>query len=827
MSASSYSRLGALLTVGRMAVLAVVCAGAWLAVASPAWAQASPAAAQAPRTYQIAAGPLDDVLTQFARSAGVVLSFDPAQVRGLRSGGLDGAYSVGAGFARILAGSDVSARVQAGGTWTLVAASAAPPTLAPVTVPGNGLSALAPTAGYVAGASVSATKTDTPLLETPQSVSVITREQMSEQGAQTLNQVLRYTPGVAPEMRGATGTRSDSFHLRSFSTSIYLDGLRVYGGPQVDAWRLERVDVLKGPASVMYGRGDPGGLVNMVSKRPLTEAWREVELQGGNYGYGRASFDFGGPLDSEGKYLYRLVGSGYLSDGQVKDTRERRYYVSPAFTWKPSVDTSLTVLTHFQRDPDMGSNGSVSPMRTLLSAPDGIRLPANFYDGDANFEKSDRKSYSLGYVLDHRFNDTFKAVQSLRWTHSDNKTRSVTSAFGPNWGYTDTSYLYRNRRSSVSDENVGALTLDSNLQARFSTGAFGHTVLLGLDYQHVKTDTLSGAGAASVLNVLNPDSRQNIPAPAFSSDAAKTRYQTGLYLQDQIKIDRLSVLLSGRYDWYRDLSEKTAIATGRVTPSSLRAQAFSGRIGAIYRFDNGVAPYLNYAESFEPISMSGWNDVPFKPVRGNQYELGIKYQPSGGTTMLSVAAFDIRLGNMPTTDPDPSHRCAGRPCSIQSSEIRTQGLELEAKTEPLRGLTLLAGYSLQDSFYSKANPDSKGFNQKGKKSTVTPSHQASAWARYQLQQGPLAGLGVGGGARYLGTSYADETNILKVPAVTLFDLRLDYDLGRASPSLKGMLVALNVQNLFDKKYIASCLSSVSWCWYGYRRSIKASLRYRW
>lgn len=189
---------------------------------------------------------------------------------------------------------------------------------------------------------------------------------------------------MATESRGATATRLDQFSVRGFSASTYLDGLRVFGGrdalPQVDAYRLERVDVLKGPASVMYGQGGPGGVVNQVSKRPLEETLREVEVQVGNYDYRRANFDFGGPVDEDGKFLYRLVGSGYMSDGQVKDTKERRYFVSPAFTWKPSGDTTLTVLTNFQRDPDMGSYGSVPAMRTLLSAPDGIRLPADYYD---------------------------------------------------------------------------------------------------------------------------------------------------------------------------------------------------------------------------------------------------------------------------------------------------------------------------------------------------------------------------------------------------------------------------------------------------------------
>ncbi|CAB3919414.1 Ferrichrome outer membrane transporter/phage receptor [Achromobacter aegrifaciens] len=834
MSASSHSRLRAPLSAGRMALLAAMCAGGLAAGMPQAWAQPAPASANAPRSYQIAAGSLADALTQFARSAGVVLSFDPALVRGRRSDGLDGAYSVGAGFARILSGSGLQARAQSGNTWTLlqVAAPAGDtPTLAPVTVSGMSDSPIT-TVGYVATVSASATKTDTPLIETPQSVSVVTREQITEQGAQTLNQVLRYTAGVATESRGATATRLDQFSVRGFQASSYLDGLRVFGGrdalPQVDTYRLERVDVLKGPASVMYGQGGPGGVVNQVSKRPLEETLREVEVQVGNYDYRRANFDFGGPVDEDGKFLYRLVGSGYMSDGQVKDTKERRYFVSPAFTWKPSSDTTLTVLTNFQRDPDMGSYGSVPAMRTLLSAPDGIRLPADYYDGDANFEKSDRKSYSLGYVLEHRFNDNIKASQSLRWTRAEAQYRSIYGAMTNNYGYTDKTYRYQQRASIATDVDVGALVLDNNVQARFNTGPFAHTTLLGFDYQHVKTDTLSGFGTAPALDVLNPNNHQNIPAPAFSTDATNKQYQTGLYFQDQIKIDRLSVLLGGRYDWSRTMGETTTIATGRVAPSSLNAEKFTGRLGAIYNFDNGVAPYFSYSESFEPQSGTGWQNKPFKPIEGNQYEVGIKYQPPGSATLLSFAAFDIRRENMTTTDPDPTHICgtAGGRCSIQAGELRTQGIELEAKTEPLRGLTLVAAYSLMDNEYSKGYPNAAGMNLKGKTPVGVPSQQASAWARYQLQDGPLAGVGVGGGVRYIGSSYANETNTLKVPSVTLFDLMLDYDLGRASPSLKGMQVALNVQNLFDKEYIASC-SGDSWCWYGYQRSIKASLRYRW
>lgn len=832
MSVIHFSHLRVPLSAGRCAVLAAFCTGAF-GFAPTAGAQAVQAVAPSERAYQIAAGPLADTLTQFARSAGVLLSFDPRLVQGRHSNGLQGTYSVRAGFTRILGGTGLEARAQAGNAWTLAPAPLADThTLAPVTVAGASDSALAPTHGYVATASVSATKTDTPIIETPQSISVITRDQMTEQGAQTLNQVLRYTAGVSTESRGATATRLDQFSVRGFSAATYLDGMRVFGGrdalPQVDAFRLERVDVLKGPASVLYGQGGPGGVVNQVSKRPTEEALREVELQMGNFDFRRANVDFGGPLDEEGKFLYRLTGAGYMSDGQVKYTQERRYFVAPAFTWKPNADTSLTVLTNFQRDPKMGSYGSVSSMRTLLSAPDGIRLRSNYYDGDANFEESDRKSYALGYVLEHRFNDTFKATQSLRWAHADAVYRSVYGASTSNYGYTDNRYLYQSRASIATDVEVGALTIDNNLQARFDTGPFNHTMLFGFDYQRVKTDTQEGFGTAPALNVLNPNNHQNIPVPPFTTDRTQKQFQTGLYFQDQIKLDRLSVLLGGRYDWSRSNTLSKSLVNGSRTPSSLDAEAFTGRVGAIYNFDNGVAPYISYSESFEPQSGTGWNNQPFKPIEGNQYEVGIKYQPPGSSTLLSVAAFDIRRQNMLTTDPNPDHKCgtAGGRCSIQAGELRTQGIELEAKTEPMRGLSVVAAYSLMDNEYSKSNPSVAGLNLKGKSPVGVPSQQASIWSRYQVQSGAMAGLGVGAGVRYIGSSYVNDTNTYKVPAVTLVDMMLDYDLGRMSPQLKGMQIALNVSNLFDKEYIASC-SSESWCWFGYQRSVKASLRYRW
>src|SRR5690606_28569709 len=307
------------------------------------------------------------------------ISFDTRLVAGLSAAGLRGSYSVGDGFDAILQGTGLQAQPGAGG-WVLrrvPASTGDTVSLAPVVVQGEGETGTGQTYGVVSRVAATGTKTDTPLLETPQSISVITQDQIAPQGANTLNQVLRYTPGVAVETRGATATRLDQFTIRGFAATTYLDGLRVFGGrdalPQVDAYRLERVDVLKGPSSVVYGQGGPGGVVNQISKRPVDGQVNELGVEFGTDSLLRGMADVGGRLDDEGKLLYRVVASGYKADGQLDYTKERRYYISPSFTWQPSGDTRLTVLTHFQRDPDMGAYGSLPAMGTVYELPDGSR----------------------------------------------------------------------------------------------------------------------------------------------------------------------------------------------------------------------------------------------------------------------------------------------------------------------------------------------------------------------------------------------------------------------------------------------------------------------
>ncbi|MCQ9617543.1 TonB-dependent siderophore receptor [Paenalcaligenes niemegkensis] len=691
--------------------------------------------------------------------------------------------------------------------------------LSPVTVTGSSDEAI----GYVAEQTSTATKTDTPLIEVPQSISIITEDQIREQGAQTLNQVLRYTSGVAPETRGATASRLDQFTVRGFSATTLLDGLRVFGSrdalPQVDAYRLQQVDVLKGPSSVMFGQGGPGGVVNQISKRPTADARNEVELQAGNFDYRRANFDFSGPFDESGQFLYRLTGSGYMSDGQLNETKERRYFIAPSFTWQPSADTRLTLLANLQRDPHMGSYGSLPRVRTLVDAPDGHKLGPDFYDGDAGFEVSDRRNHSVGYDFEHRFNDAFTVRSNARYLHAEGIYRSVYSN-----GYVDGSNNNLLTRSKGgTDVTMDTYAIDNHAQGKFSTGAIEHTLLAGVDFAHLNSDTLSSSfDAAPPLDIFNPDYHQNIGSLNWISDTNQRQYQTGVYLQDQIKIDRFSVLLGGRYDWSRTLSNGTNLTTSAPTSSATRAEAFTGRVGFIYNFDNGIAPYVSYAESFEPQSGTDANNKPFDALEGEQYEVGVKFQPPGTKSLYSVAAFDTRRKNMLTTIPG----CVGSGCQEQTGELRTQGLELEARGEFARGLSVIANYSYIANEYTKDNATPSRPSLEGTTPYGIPKHQASLWGRYQWQSGPLAGLSLAAGARYLGSNSGGTHNAFKVPAATLVDTALDYDLERANPALKGMTVALNVNNLFNKEYVASCYSE-DWCWYGYQRSIRASLRYRW
>lgn len=689
-----------------------------------------------------------------------------------------------------------------------------------------------PVRGFVAPVSATATKTDTPLLETPQSISVVTRDQIEAQAAQTLNSILRYTPGVTVETRGVVG-RLDQFTIRGFSAPQFLDGMRLFGGrdanPTVDFYRLERVDILRGPASVMFGQSGPGGLVNLVSKRPTEQPYREFMLQGGTYGSFRAGADLSGALNENRSLLGRVVTSYARSDTQIDGAREERYYIAPSVTLRPSTDTTITLLGLYQRDPWGGTYGGVPAYGSVLPNPRG-RISTSFWDGDPGFDRLDRTQYQIGYLAEHRFTEGLTARQNFRYAHSEAYYRQANgSTLLPD-------YRTYTRGITATDVTFDAVTLDNQLEGRFHTGPLHHTLLGGLDYYNVNSDTYASTftqvGVPSI-DIFAPVYNVRIPDARYSNRTRQEQSGTGLYAQDQIRLGPLSIHLGGRQDWYDSTTRATTLATGATTRTPQETSAFTGRAGIVYRTEIGLAPYYSYTESFEPQTGTvspARGGTPFDPTTGQQHEIGLRYQPPGTNALFSAALFDLRRQNVPTQDPQDLRY------QIQTGEVRSRGLELEAKASLAVGLDVTASYTYLDSEITNSNSTvtlDRGLGtrtstrpQRGTEPTAVPNHMAAVWANYTFQEGaPAAGLGIGGGIRYVGQTWGDTANTLRVPDYTLVDLMARYDLGRISPNLQGASLQVNVNNLLDKDYVSSCLS-YQWCWYGYRRSVIATLRHR-
>ena len=723
----------------------------------------------------------------------------------------------------------------------LAAPAAAQPATAPdaaaaVSLPEVNVSAglpqgFAPVRGFLAETTRTGTKSDTPLIETPQSISVIPRDQIEALAAQNLNAIMRYTPGVAVDTRGTVG-RLDQYTIRGFSAPQFLDGMRSFGGrdanPSVDPYRLERVEVLRGPASVMYGQAGPGGLVNLVSKRPTEAPNRELLLQGGSFGTFRAGADIGGALNADRTALGRIVSSYSRSDTQVDGAREERYFIAPSVTLRPTADTTITLLGLYQRDPWGGTYGGVPAYGSVLINPRG-QIPTKFWDGDPNFDRLDRTQYQLGYAAEHRFSDSLVARQNFRWAHTDSYYRQA--------NYTGLSADFRTapRGLTGTEGSYDTITLDNQLEGKLRTGPVGHTLLAGLDYFNVGSDVSNGSVSAGVppIDLFAPVYGVRMPNLSYTSRTRQDQSGLGLYGQDQLRWGPLAVHLGGRYDWYDSTTRTTALATGTTTRTPFDTSAFTGRAAILYHTNIGVVPYYSYTESFEPqsgTSAPARGNEPFQPTSGQQHEVGVRYQPPGVNALFTAAAFDLRRQNVLTTDPQDIRY------SVQTGEIRTRGAELEARATLAAGVNLVASYTFLDSEYTSSNSTvtldrSVGTRtstrpQRGTEPTSVPNHMASLFAQYSFQPDTrFEGASLGGGVRYVGQSWGDTANTLRVPDVTLFDLTARYELGHLSPAMRGTSLQLNVSNLFDEKYVSSCLS-YAFCFWGYRRAAIATLRHR-
>ncbi|WP_166653666.1 TonB-dependent siderophore receptor [Paraburkholderia flava] len=675
-----------------------------------------------------------------------------------------------------------------------------------------------PVIGYVAKQSTTGTKSDTAIIKTPQALSVVTRDQMDVQGVQSVAEALRYTSGINPEQRGTNTDSLEYLYARGFLVDEFWNGLRTpgpsggfgYNVTSFDPYMFERIELLHGPASVLYGQGSPGGTVNLVSKMPTAEPLHEIGIQTGSYGRVQGFFDFSGPVDKDGKLLYRVTADGFNTGTQTDYVNRQRFSIAPTITWRPTKDTTLTVFANYQNDPEAGIYNSVPAVGTVK--PGVFQLPRSFYPGEPDFDSFHKTQESIGYQLDHRLNDIWSFKQSYRFLHNSQTVKYVADDLGYLAGSNGTQL---ERESYLNYGMVNSHTVDNQATAKFGTGPVSHNVTFGLDYQNIQFNHYfyGSPGDASPLSITNPQYGAAVPYPTFmfGTSNAQSVKQLGTYAQDQIDIGRWSFLLGVREDWTDE--DSTSYKTG--AKSSQFNRAFTWRAGGLYKFDSGIAPYFSYSKSFQPALGTSKTGQAFAPTFGEQYEVGVKFQPTGYNSFVTVSAFHLTQKNVLTLDPTDNR------FQVQTGEVRSQGIEVEGHASLTNNLQLIASYTYTNLLNTKSNTSNLN-----KVPTGIPRNTASLWADYTMTSGPLSGLQTGVGLRYIGGSYGDQTNTFMTSSATLVDLSLRYDLGRAFTYLRGWTGSLNASNLLDRRYIASCDSGLS-CYWGQGRLVLAGLKYQW
>lgn len=673
--------------------------------------------------------------------------------------------------------------------------------------------------GYVAKRSSTATKTDTPIIEVPQSVSVVTRRELDMRSVQNFTEALRYVPGVTVDQFGFDGRGFEYLLMRGFNgnpNANFRDGLSnaaqglFFGGFITDTYGLERVDVLRGPSSVMFGRGDAGGIVNRITKRPSATPIRELEFQYGNFDRKRIAADIGA-VSKDGTIMFRLVTTALDTDTQVKQAdgdraHNERFYIAPSITWRPAVNTTITLMGDI-----LNNRSQASPF--YITAPDGGFTKV--LQGDTKFSRYSTNQSSFSYQIEHHFNEVFTVRQNFRQAQQSGRFRDL---FSLEYNTPEQPTLM-DRDAYGSRERLRQTVLDTHLQAKLNTGPLHHTMLLGVDWNHTHASMKYFEGYTDGyivpgIDILNPVYSQSIPSPDLLVNNSKQKIdQLGFYIQDQVRYNENWILtLGGRFDRIHSRNTDTVnLFDDPAANSHGKKSAFTGRAGLTYLFSNGIAPYVSYAQSFLPQPGLSSTGHAFNPTRGDQYEVGIKYQPVGGKSLYTMALFDLTKTNVLTRDPNDVSGMR----FIQTGEVGSRGAELEARGEVLPGLNAIGTFTYYEMNINKSNDDNVG-----KMPVQVPNTLTSAWLDYSfgsLGIPWLRGLGIGGGVRYVGRVFNDEQNTSSTPAFTLFDATLRYEKGP-------MLFTLNASNVFNNKYIASTFFNRNYL--GTERTVVGTLAFR-
>jgi len=784
-------------------------------------AEAGTAVAAAERGFDIPAGPLSRVVNQFAAEADIQISVDAALTRDRSSPGLQGRYSVASGFAALLSGTGLVAVNRGGGEYTLRAApaqsetDAAVTTLAAITVHSpREATAFDPVSGYVAHRSATATRTDTPLNEIPQSISVIGAQQIQDTGTQNLMDATRYTAGVTSDIFGSDN-RTDAIYVRGSKAPLLEDGLRSLlsqeGYAHYEPFAYERIEVLRGSAGMIAGSNPPGGILNLVSKRPLDHAENEVFVQYGSHDHKKIGLDLTSPVGEDGRLAYRLIATGLDSGSQTERTKRENAFVKPMLAWEPVRGTRLTVYGEYARNR-MNTETPFLPYEgTLIDRPIG-KIPSDIFIGEPDWDKTAGTRRRVGWEFVQQLGENWELKQRFRYTDIDSHLLGMYA----NWwdGYFNAAgnpdpngeYLKRvwyERRYKISLANADLL-----LNGKVRTGRLEHNLLFAGNFDRVTSRQGSDEGDYPALNVYDPVYGAGIrPSPATS--LTKTTNKTwALTIQDQIKIaNRFIVNLGLRYDKLYNYNYASTPETKEQLDN------YGKNLGLLWLAGGGFSPYVSYSESFEPYyGMSKYDNSLLRPKEAKQIEAGLKWQSGDGALTANLAVYKTKSRNMLMLD------SAHPGYYLQSGEEEAKGFELDMAAR-LKYWDIIAQYTYTKQETVKG--DVLTGSDVGVQTEGTPKNTASIWAVHHLASVGLPGLRVGMGARYTGritNGLLEENGGASVPSRTLFDAMASYERGP-------MRLALNVNNLANKKYLSICESGGR-CWYGNERTVIGSLSYK-
>ncbi len=629
-----------------------------------------------------------------------------------------------------------------------------------------------------------ATRTDTPLRDIPQSIQVVPQQVLEDRKVRTVTEAIETVSGVASGSRPYGGVPITNRIIRGFDQAG--SGVVNYrnGVPDGDFYILspietaERIEVLKGPASVLFGAGEPGGIVNTVTKKPLSEPFYELAFEAGNNALYQPSIDLSGPLNEDRTLLYRLIAS-YQGSSDFQDFSDTRLTtIAPSITWQLGEQTNLNLyyeFTNLDAEPAAG-------LTTALLLSDDSLTPRDFATYYPELQSLDVDTHKFGYTLEHKFNDNLE----LRNNVAINLTR-----FGENVAFgtaiVDDLFLdgLNVSQAEFDRENYFA---QIELVGEFETGAISHQVLAGFDFNRSSNvgDRINADTPVPLLDIRNPN--YDIETPTFSTrntfsifDLKRDSY--GLYLQDQIAFtNNLKLLVGGRYDWVSTDFEGDLVTGGEVIAlPTVNDDAFSPRIGLVYQPSQNVSLYASYTRSF--FSVSGFDntnpDVTFDPTRGTQYEIGIKTEFFDNRLSATLAAYDLTKTNVLTPNPENPD------FSIQTGEQGSQGIELDINGEILPGWDVTFAYALTDAEITEDNSFPVG-----NKLPNVPENQVSLWTTYEIQRGTLEGLGFGLGLFYIDERQGDLDNSFQLEDYFRTDAALFYRRGRLS-------TAINLRNIFD------------------------------